>query len=71
VKDLDGNAFTPGDVVMGLAEGGVTLAPVSLDFPGKADALAKVDTLRAAIIAGQLVVPATDEALSTFTPPAK
>jgi basic membrane protein A and related proteins len=71
VKDLDGNAFTPGDVVMGLAEGGVTLAPVSLDFPGKAEALAKVDELRAAIIAGQLVVPATDEALSTFTPPAK
>jgi basic membrane protein A len=70
VADLDANAFTAGDVVMGLGEGGVTLAPVTLDFPGKSEALARVEALRAAVVSGAIVVPPTDEALQAYTPPA-
>ncbi len=67
--DLEAGALSGGDVIMGLAEGGVTLAPVTLDFPGKAEALAKVEALRAAVVSGALAVPANDEALQTFSPP--
>lgn len=70
VFDLDRQAFSAGDVVMGLAEGGVTLAPVTLDFPGKAEALTRVEALRAAVVSGAVVVPSTLDALKTFTPPA-
>jgi basic membrane protein A len=70
VSDLDSNSFTAGDVVMGLGEGGVTLAPVTLDFPGKAEALGRVEALRAAVVSGAIVVPPTEDALRAFTPPA-
>ena len=51
------------------AEGGRRGAtpPVRVDFPGKAEALQKVEALRSAIIAGELKVPATLES----SPPAK
>ena len=66
VKDLSANRFTAGDSSMGLKEGGVAMAEVSLDFPGKAEALTKVAALQAKIIAGELHVPATTAALEAF-----
>ena len=70
IKDLEGAKFTAGDSVMGLKEGGVTFAEVTLDFPGKAEALAKVKSLEAAIIAGSIVVPANEKDLEGFVAPA-
>jgi basic membrane protein A len=70
IKDLEGGTFTAGDSVMGLKEGGVTFAPVTLDFAGKAEALAKVKALEAAIIAGTIVVPSNEKDLEAFTAPA-
>ncbi len=56
-KDLADGAFTSGDSVMGLKEGGVAYANVSVEFEGKAEAIAKVEALRAQIISGMLRVP--------------
>ena len=69
-KDLSDGKFSGGDRVMGLKEGGVSLAPVTLDFDGKAAALARVDALQALIAAGKVAVPANLKALETFEPPA-
>ncbi|MBE2249332.1 MAG: BMP family ABC transporter substrate-binding protein [Myxococcus sp.] len=70
IKDLEGKAFSAGDSVMGLKEGGVTLAEVTLDFPGKAEALAKVKALETAIISGAVVVPSNEKDLEGFVAPA-
>ncbi len=58
VRDAAAGRFTAGNRELGLAEGGVGLAPVRVDFPGKADALARVEALRQAIVAGRIAVPA-------------
>lgn len=63
-KDLIDGTFTSGDSVMGLKEGGVTYANVSVDFEGKAEALAKVEALRAQIISGALHVPSNPDGLA-------
>jgi len=55
---------------MGLKEGGVTYAPVRIDFPGKAEALAKVEALKAKIVGGEVKVPSNVADLEAFTPPA-
>jgi basic membrane protein A len=59
VRDLVENKFHGGDQTLGLKEGGVGLAPVRIDFPGKADAMKKVDALREEIISGKIQVPST------------
>ncbi|MHB8418943.1 MAG: BMP family lipoprotein [Myxococcales bacterium] len=56
-RELEAGTFTPGNRELGLAEGGVGLAPVRVDFPGKAAALARVEALRQAIVAGTIQVP--------------
>lgn len=66
VKD---GKFTAGDTVLGLKAGGVGLAPVGVDFPGKEAALAKVEALKKQIVAGKLAVPATIDEYKKFTPP--
>jgi basic membrane protein A len=58
ISDLSASRFTPGDVKMGLKEGGVAMADVKVDFPGKAEALEKVNALAAKVVAGELKVPA-------------
>lgn len=67
VKDVLDGKFSGGDVVLGLKEGGVGLAPIG---PGMAppEAIADVDKLRAAIVAGKIKVPATIEELAQFKP---
>jgi basic membrane protein A and related proteins len=59
-------SFRAGDLVLGLKEGGVGYAPVRLDFPGKAEALAKVEALGKRVAAGELKVPASLPALAEF-----
>ncbi|PTL81274.1 BMP family protein [Vitiosangium sp. GDMCC 1.1324] len=67
VRDLSQGKLQGGDVVLGLKEGGVTYAPVRVEFPGKAEALEKVEALRAKIVSGEIQVP-TDPAQLTASP---
>jgi basic membrane protein A and related proteins len=60
-RDLVAGSFTAGDLRLGLAEGGVDLAEVRVDLAGKAEALARVQALRAAIARGELTVPTVVE----------
>jgi basic membrane protein A and related proteins len=66
VVDLSHGSFHAGDSALGLKEGGVGYAEVRLDFPGKADALKRVEAIRQKIIAGEIHVPANTTALAAF-----
>src|SRR6267143_2203015 len=72
VKDVLEGKFTGGDVVLGLREGGVGLAPAGGDAIAtitpemRSAALADVERLRAAIIAGKVRPPATLDELARF-----
>lgn len=68
-KEIAENRFRPGDSVLGLKENGVALAPVKADFANKEAALAEVEKLRLAVVAGRIKVPSTPEELRNFTPP--
>jgi basic membrane protein A and related proteins len=70
VKSVVEGKFEAGDVALGLKEGGVNMAPVTLDFPNKQEALAKVEKLRKAVLDGKIRVPTTIEELQAFAPPA-
>jgi basic membrane protein A and related proteins len=65
-RDVSKGAFTAGDIAIGVKEGAVTFAEVRNDFPGKADALAKVEALRAKIVDGTLKVPSNLTELERF-----
>jgi len=65
-RDVAAGRFTAADTALGLAEQGVGLAEVRADFPGKVAALEKVEALRTRIVAGELKIPATVEALAAF-----
>ena len=67
-KDVLEGRFSGGDLVLGLREGGVGLAPVGKMVPEaqREPALAQVERLREAIIAGKLTAPATLDELSKF-----
>ncbi|NPC83585.1 BMP family ABC transporter substrate-binding protein, partial [Pyxidicoccus fallax] len=65
-KDLVEGKFDAGEQVLGLKENGVGMAEVRLDFPGKAEALQKVETLRKRVIAGEIQVPAVPADLASF-----
>jgi basic membrane protein A len=67
--DLKAGTFTATDVIMGLKEGGVTYAPVRVDFPEKAAVLAKVEALREKVVAGKVKVPSNVGELDAFVPP--
>ena len=68
-KDLVDGKFSAGDRVMGLKEGGVSLAPVRVEFPDKAKALDRVAALKEQIIGGQLKVPSNIADLEGFVAP--
>ena len=57
VRDLNQGKLQGGDVVLGLKEGGVTYSPVRVEFPKRAEALEKIEELRARIVSGELKVP--------------
>ena len=65
-RDVAQEKFTAGDVTLGLKEGGVGYAEVRLDFPGKAEALQKVEALRQRINSGEIKVPTSMEELTAF-----
>lgn len=65
-RDLTEARFTGGDVVLGLKDGGVNYADVRVDFPGKQEALARVEALRQQVVDGKVKVPATTTELSSF-----
>lgn len=65
-RDVAAGRFTAGDTALGLAQKGVGLAEVRAEFPGKAEALAKVEALRQRIVSGGLTIPATLEGLPSF-----
>ncbi|ATB28775.1 BMP family lipoprotein [Melittangium boletus] len=67
VRDLSQGKLQGGDVVLGLKEGGVSYAPVRVEFPKRAEALEKVEQLRAQIVAGEITVPSHPSQL-TGTP---
>ena len=75
VRDGLAGKFAGGNVVLGLKEGGVGLAPLGGDVDAaitpaaRTAALADVAKLREAIVAGKFAVPATLEELAKFTPP--
>lgn len=65
-KDLVDGKLTSGDRALGLKEGGVGYAEVRIDFPGKQEALEKVEALRRRIIAGEIKVPSNPTELAEF-----
>ena len=75
VRDAVNGSFAGGDVVLGLRESGVDLSPLGGDADpaitssARAAALKDVEILRAAVISGRIVVPATPQELARFDPP--
>ncbi|HEX5754012.1 MAG TPA: BMP family ABC transporter substrate-binding protein [Archangium sp.] len=67
VRDEVQGRFQGGSLSLGLKEGGITYAPVRLDFPGKADALARLEELKGKIIAGDIQVPTHPDQLRPAT----
>jgi basic membrane protein A len=57
VRDRLQGRFKAGLLSLGVKESGIALAPVRLDFPGKEEALRKVEELKAKIIAGEIQIP--------------
>ncbi|MBM7114516.1 BMP family lipoprotein [Archangium primigenium] len=68
VKDERAGTFQGGTQNLGLKEGGITLAPVRLDFPGKAEALGALADFQAKIIAGDIRVPTHPDQLPPSSP---
>lgn len=68
IKAAKDGTFKAGTVVFGLKEGGVGLAPTTNKNTPQ-DVIDKANALGERIIAGEIVVPATEEQLSSFTPP--
>jgi basic membrane protein A len=75
VRDVVQGTFTGGDLVLGLKDGAVGLAPLGGDAEPaigpdlRAAAARDVELLRGAVMAGRIAVPATPEELSRFAPP--
>ena len=66
-SDLKDGKFTPGDLTMGLKEGGVGYAPVRVALTDKDALLARVEALRAKVVAGEIKVPSNPADLGAFT----
>jgi basic membrane protein A len=69
IADLAAGRFTARDEVMGLKEGGVSYAPVTVGLADKDALLAKVEALRAKVVAGEVKVPTNPADLDAFTAP--
>jgi len=69
IRHLVQGAFQAGNAALGVREQGVSYAEVRIDFPGKADALQRVEKLRQKIISGEIKVPSNIGELSSFKAP--
>ena len=69
IKDLSDGAFKGGDFRLGLKEAGLGLAEVRLEFPGKVEALARVEALKAQVVSGALKVPTNPAELEQLRAP--
>lgn len=69
VNALSQGKFEGGDSALGLKQQGVTYAEVRVDFPGKAEALQKVEALRKKIVDGEIKVPSNVNDLAAFKAP--
>ncbi|HYO51491.1 BMP family ABC transporter substrate-binding protein [Archangium sp.] len=67
VRDRVQGRFEGGNLSLGLKEGGITYAPVRLDFPDKDEALRKLEELKAKIISGEIKVPTHPDQLRPAT----
>ncbi len=67
-RDLAQGNFKGEDLILGLKEGGVAYAPVRVDFPGKEEALQKVEELRKKVISGEIKVPTHPDQLVAAQP---
>jgi basic membrane protein A len=65
-KALADGTWAAGDEVMGLKEGGVGMADVRVNFPGKAEAIARVEELRKQLVQGSLKAPSNADELAAF-----
>ncbi|PTL76018.1 BMP family protein [Vitiosangium sp. GDMCC 1.1324] len=65
IRDQVQGHFQGGNLSLGLQEGGIAYAPVRLDFPGKDEALRKLEELKAKIISGDIKVPTHPDQLQT------
>jgi basic membrane protein A len=68
IKATQEGNFQSGTVVFGLQEDGVGLAPTTSNNTPQ-EVVDQVNELRDRIIAGEITVPATEEALESFSPP--
>jgi basic membrane protein A len=66
IRDLVDGKFSAGSRTLGLKEDAVAYAEVRLDFPGKKEALEKVEALRKRVVAGEIQVPANLAELASF-----
>jgi basic membrane protein A len=69
IRHLVQGAFQAGNAVLGVKEQGVSYAEVRIEFPGKADALQRVEKLRQKIISGEIKVPSNIGELTSFKAP--
>src|SRR5215467_1980659 len=69
IRHLVQGAFQAGNAALGIKERGVSYSEVRVDFPGKADALQRVEKLRQKIISGEIKVPSNIGELSSFKAP--
>jgi len=69
VRDLVDGKFSAGNRALGLKEDAVWYADVRLDFPGKKEALDRVEGLRKRVVAGEIQVPSSLAELASFRAP--
>jgi basic membrane protein A and related proteins len=69
IREVVEGKWTPGDRVFGLKDGAITYAEVKADFPGRIDALARLENLRAGVMDGKLKVPSNAGELAEFKVP--
>lgn len=66
IRDLVDGKFSAGNRTLGLKEDAVWYAEVRLDFPGKKEALERVEALRKQVVAGEIQVPSNLAELASF-----
>lgn len=69
IRDLVANKMQSGNSALGVRENGVGYAEVRVDFPGKQQALQRVEELRRKIVSGEIKVPSNPAELSSFKAP--